>query len=127
MNCLLARWACLVEEHYSGQFGVMLFDQAGPARQLQDFVIAEREAAALFVRRRLAARGAAAVGVNQSYLLGAGSPRDDRAAAFRERRFEDRPLVRRDDALHHKLTEPVRTGHDDHVTEARFGVESEDH
>src|SRR5262245_22458293 len=92
----------------SRQLGVMLFNQAGPARQLQDFVVAEREAAALFVRRRLAASGAAAVGVDQPHLLGAGSSPDDRAMAFRERRLEDSPLVGRDYALHNKLAEPVR-------------------
>src|SRR5262249_33328452 len=111
----------------SRQLGVMLFDQAGPARQLQDFVIAEREAAALFVRRLLTASGAAAVSVNHPHLLGAGSPPDDRAMAFRERRLEDRPPLGCDYALHPKLPAPVRAGHDDHVAEARFGVESEYH
>ncbi len=107
---------------------VVVLDDAGPARQLQDLVIAEDVGAALlrggghvFHRLRSARVGV----VDHLDFLGAGPLADDRPLAFFEGRLENVVLVRVDRALDHVFAEPPGAGEEDRVLEARLGVDGE--
>ena len=106
--------------------GVVRLDQAAPAGEGEDVVIAEREPRPIagghgHVLRHLAAAG----GVDELELLRAQVLGEDWPRALRERRLEHVVLVGVHRPLHDVLAEPVGRVDEHDVPEPRLGVERE--
>ncbi len=106
----------------------MVLDQAGPAGQLQDLVVADGEAVAVLGRHRdVLGHLAAANVVDQLEFLGADQLLEDRPETLLHRRLEDVILVGIDRPLNHVLAQAIR-GVDQHgVTEPGFGIDRKHH
>ena len=107
---------------------VMVLDDAGPARQLEDVVVTEDVDAALLrggghVLHRLRSPGVGVV--DHLDFLGARPLADDRPLALFQGRLEDVELVRVDRALDHVLAQAPGAGEEDRVLEAGLGVDGE--
>ena len=107
---------------------VVLFDDAGPARQGQNLVVRDREPCAVFRRdRHVASHASAADVVDQLELLAAKPFLQDRPEALGQRRFKHEVFVGVHRPLHDVLTQPVRGVDENRVAEARLSVDREHH
>src|SRR5690606_37275861 len=107
---------------------VVLFDDDRVTGQFDDLVVGKRIAIALGngnVDRAYGVAGAA-LGV-EFHLdeLGTDAAADDRVLACGQRRLEHVELVGVDGALHDRFAQAVRRGNENHVFEARLGVDGE--
>ena len=106
---------------------VVILDNAGPARELQDLVIREREPGAFGgCHRDVLDHPAAAGVVHQFEFLAAHGLLQDGPVTGLERGLENDVFIGRHRALHHVLAQSVR-GADDHgIAETGLRVDGED-
>ena len=101
----------------SGQPGIMVFYQAGPAGQFQHFFIGQGEPGAVFFVDCHTPGRMGFVAINQTDGFFTQPAANYRLVAGLQSGFEDNPFVRGSDTLDYKLTQTVGTGHNHRVPE----------
>ena len=107
----------------------MVLDADRVIGQFEDFGVGHAKPSARLRRRRLVAGAgvAAAAPEDEAHILGPERAAQHRAMALAEGRFVDVKLVGIDLALDDVFAETIRSGDEDDVAEAGFGVERKDH
>src|SRR5918911_4397043 len=111
----------------SGALRIMVFDDAGPAGELQHLVVTERETLTLRLDDAHFACALVVETVNHLDLLAAETAADDGARAHLQSRLEDDPFIRRRFPRYDGFAQAPRAVNHHRIAKARFRIEREHH